>query len=101
MAVTANSPKMVSRSIMSWHEVASLTLFNHETCERHEDFGLQILIPNQLNAQFLNLFPHSRADERVEFMLEFVEREVRVKFGIAFRQFRQKLKNILFIYTTV
>jgi len=49
---------------------------------------LQILVTDQLDAEFFNLLLHARADERVEFVLKFVQRRVRVKLGIARRQFR-------------
>src|ERR1039458_10688523 len=61
----------------------------------------QIPIADQLDAEFFYLRPHARADEGGEFMLELVERRVRVKLGIAGRQNRQQLQNIGFIHAGV
>src|ERR1700720_2812071 len=42
----------------------------------------QILVTNQFDAEFLNLFLHARTDKGVELMLKFTERRMRVKLGI-------------------
>ena len=43
----------------------------------------------EFDAEFLDAGFHTRADEGGEFMLELVERRVRVKLGIAGRKLRQ------------
>ena len=47
------------------------------------------------------MFLHARADERVELMLKFVERRMRVKLGIAFRQFRQQFQNVILVHARI
>jgi hypothetical protein len=37
------------------------------------NLSVQVLITDQLNSKFLDLFTYSRTDQRVEFMLETVE----------------------------
>ena len=64
-------------------------------------FIIQILITYQLDAEFFHQFLHARADEGVEFMLKSAERRMRVKLGIAGRQFGQQFQNIIFVHARV
>src|ERR1035441_5913402 len=47
---------------------------------------LQILVTNQFDAEFFHQFLYPRTDERVELMLKFIQRRMRVKLRIAGRQ---------------
>src|ERR1039458_9899124 len=62
---------------------------------------LQVLITNQFDAELSHQVLHAWTDEGIEFMLKFVERRMRVKLGIAGRQFGQQFQNVFFVHARI
>src|SRR5688572_18635834 len=57
----------------------------------------QILVTNQLNVLVAHELFHGRTDERFELVLKLIKGRVRVKFGIARGQQRQKARDIMLV----
>lgn len=62
---------------------------------------LQILVPDQLNAESLDLFADARANEGVELVLKFFERRMGIKLGVTGRKSREEFQNIIFVHAAV
>src|SRR5260221_5577115 len=61
----------------------------------------QILVANQLDAELLDQFLHTRTDQGVEFMPKLVQRRMGVKLGIAVRRIEQHIQTIFLVHERI